>query len=638
MRLFESGARLLLDCAPAGAERVTRSGFFRVRLREHSLGLTDQGEVELVMPGNAANFQSLVARLRSLAERLGCELAVDPALCRRFEAISELAEQRYRAGNELKRHDPKYEDKFQEFCGVLDEELVRPLKDRQFWDAFYLATMQRAANFSVPGSGKTATVLGAFAFLARRGIVRRVLVMCPRSAFASWRHEWEACFGAKRPLRSFSTQDPEYRLMSGSRRRAYLRSSVGADNLLLVNFESAPKVADLLSEIAADETLLVVDEAHKVKRPEGTFAGACLTVAQRATATFVLTGTPIPQSYLDLYNMLHIMYPQEYDAFFGYERGELADANFEERAEINERVQPFYCRTTKDDLGVPKARPDQIVRVRASDASSSVLGAMKRAKGANLGFALFRIMQLESDPAQLIHHLELSDCLPYLFEDEGDDPEGTEGWAPSGDDAAQDPASALSEGDLRVIRSMPRGEKREACCRLVSTLVSEGKPVIVWCILRHSMGSLKHDLAKLGIEAEVIMGGYPQQEREQVIEGFRRGDFKVLITTPLVLAESVSLHDVCHDAVYFEYTFALATMLQSKDRIHRLGLVEGQETNYYYLDQHFAIEGEDYSMDERVYEALRKKEQVMYDAIDAGIIETPPTTMEDLEAIFKGLF
>ena len=86
-------------------------------------------------------------------------------------------------------------------------------------DAFFLATMGRAGNFSVPGSGKTATVLGAFAFLAQRGMVDRIMVVCPKNAFDSWATEWRLCFGDKWPLNLFTTQDDAYRKLGKSDRR-----------------------------------------------------------------------------------------------------------------------------------------------------------------------------------------------------------------------------------------------------------------------------------------------------------------------------------------------------------------------------------------------------------------------------------
>ena len=60
--------------------------------------------------------------------------------------------------------------------------------------------------------------------------------------------------------------------------------------------------------------------------------------------------------------------------------------------------------------------------------------------------------------------------------------------------------------------------------------------------------------------------------RARVIDSFKVGETSVLVTNPHTLAESVSLHGVCHDAVYFECSYNLVHLLQSKDRIHRLGL------------------------------------------------------------------
>jgi hypothetical protein len=51
-----------------------------------------------------------------------------------------------------------------------------------------------------------------------------------------------------------------------------------------------------------------------------------------------------------------------------------------------------------------------------------------------------------------------------------------------------------------------------------------------------------------------------------------------LLSNPATLGEGISLHDVCHDAVYVDRDFAAGRFLQSLDRIHRLGLAPGTET------------------------------------------------------------
>ena len=104
------------------------------------------------------------------------------------------------------------------------------------------------------------------------------------------------------------------------------------------------------------------------------------------------------------------------------------------------------------------------------------------------------------------------------------------------------------------------------------------------------------------------------------------------------MAESISLHKVCHDAIYFEYSYNLVHLLQSKDRIHRLGLPEGQYTQYYYLQQFYETEDGSWSAEEEVYNRLLEKERIMLNAIDNNLLEILPTSKEDLDIIFSKLF
>ncbi|MGX6409545.1 SNF2-related protein, partial [Weissella confusa] len=94
---------------------------------------------------------------------------------------------------------------------------------------------------------------------------------------------------------------------------------------------------------------------------------------------------------------------------------------------------------------------------------------------------------------------------------------------------------------------------------------------------------------------------------------------QVLVSNPNTLGESVSLHNVVHDAVYFEYNFNLTFMLQSRDRIHRLGLKPNQQTRYYYL-MTVSDEPAFNFIDEKIYNSLADKEKRMKDAIDSGIL------------------
>ena len=76
---------------------------------------------------------------------------------------------------------------------------------------------------------------------------------------------------------------------------------------------------------------------------------------------------------------------------------------------------------------------------------------------------------------------------------------------------------------------------------------------------------------------------------------------------------------VAHDAIYYEYSFNLTHMVQSRDRIHRLGLPEGQETNYYYLMLEGQLEKRN-TIDRKIYNRLEEKKEIMIAAIESDII------------------
>lgn len=95
---------------------------------------------------------------------------------------------------------------------------------------------------------------------------------------------------------------------------------------------------------------------------------------------------------------------------------------------------------------------------------------------------------------------------------------------------------------------------------------------------------------------------------------------------------------MCHDAIYYEYSFNLVHLLQSKDRIHRLGLPDGQYTQYFFLQDVYDNYNDGFSLDANIYERLKEKERIMLEAIADQQLEVMPTTEEDLEAIFGGLF
>ena len=141
------------------------------------------------------------------------------------------------------------------------------------------------ANFSVPGSGKTAVTLAVYEVERLRRRVARLLVIAPLSAFGSWKEEVAIWL------------DPEPSLHS------YQGGKIpAAAEIVLVNYQRvASNYKTLAAWVSAEPTMVVLDEAHRMKRGwSGEWGSACLSLAYRAARRDILTGTPAPQSPRDL--------------------------------------------------------------------------------------------------------------------------------------------------------------------------------------------------------------------------------------------------------------------------------------------------------------------------------------------------
>lgn len=615
-----SNSRLLLRLSSGEMEALLRSSFYKLYLHRY-IGEPADGFLWGKSALTYLDFQRIIALCEKECIKRGSNLQVSDALKKYIQSRENFLELRSRLGIEIKNRVEKILPQFRTYQTVVDGAMDRPLRERQMWDSFFMCAMKRSANFSVPGSGKTASVLGEFAYLKDQGLVKRLAIVCPKNAFGSWMDEFALSFGGKEDLRMLNLHANNLPTMAA--RRAALRYDAGNVNLILVNYELAGGVLEDLIPLVRSGTLLVFDEVHKVKKVGGEYASAALALARDAVYVTALTGTPIPNSYLDLYNLLHILFPDEYDEFFSFSVPVLRNPTNTEVTVINNKLQPFFCRTTKEQLDVPPASPDMILTCSASAEENRILQLLQMKYRGNKLALFLRILQLESDPHLLLTRLDMSD-FRYLLDESA-------------------PASEIDFADyshemLELIQHCSTSVKFQRCLDLTLELVQEGKPVIIWCMFIDSIHSLSQSLEDQGIPTRCIYGAVPLDERQIILRDFKAGRFKVLLTNPHTLAESVSLHSVCHDAIYFEYSYNLVHLLQSKDRIHRLGLPRGQYTQYTFFQTEYETHNGPWSMEGEVYQRLRAKERTMLDAIDLQILETLPTSEEDLEMVFASLF
>lgn len=599
---------------------LTDGGFFMRYLRTK---VSEKSEELLVLKESITygEMMRLEGKIAERAHQQGCEVERTEAYEGKVKALNLYIDKRASTGVAIKKQEGSVREEYARYKAVVDGLVTpnRPLREKQMWDSFFMTTMKKSCNFSVPGAGKTTSVLGTYAYLRNKGLVKRIVMVGPKNSFGSWIDEFNICFEGIEKLSLFNIQDYPTRQ---AKIRGLMYESGGA-NLLLINYDLLVNYSEQVRDIIDDSTLLVFDEIHKIKRIDGQIANGALEIAENASYVIGLTGTPIPNTYSDIYNFLHVLFPQEYNEFFGFTKGQLKNPTQGDIEQINNKLQPFFCRTTKDQLGVPKTNADLLYDMNVDEAEQKIFDAIYAKYKKNVLALMIRLLQLESDPAMLLQKIDPADYEFLLVENE---------------DQTDIDIVDYSDTIIELIESIRETTKMKALISHVCGLVGQGKTVIVWCIFQHSINAIKTKLEAKGIKAEAIYGEVDLNERFDILNRFKSEDIDVLITNPHTLAESVSLHSVCHDAIYFEYSYNLVHLLQSRDRIHRLGLPDGQYTQYYYLRDHFDTPKGPFSLDEKIYDRLMEKEHIMLDAIDSDRLEQLFSKEEDLQFIFGQLF
>ncbi|MGL4390699.1 MAG: DEAD/DEAH box helicase, partial [Carnobacterium maltaromaticum] len=537
------------------------------------------------------NYLELTELINKINDRMQINLDVSNEIQRFITQSRYVIEEQRIVGLTIKEYDKRWSSELQLFQEIIDTEIFRPLKSQQVQASFFLTMMKRAANFSVPGAGKTAMMYGTFAYLSSLKInkVDKVLVIAPLNAFESWRTEFKEVFGEKRVLYCMNLKD--YNNVGD------IRTNWSISNLLLLNYEAISdwKLA-ILNELIDEKTLLVFDEVHRIKNPEGKRAKKSLDLGKQARYRYVLTGTPIPNSYKDIYNFLHLLYGDEYNSFFGWNIPNLESAN---AAEVNEKLQPFFWRTNKKDLNVPPADKDNILVTNPNETQQKIVEMIYEIES-NILCRYIRLLQASTNPSLLTEKINLQN-LGFVLDEIDLSIEST----------------FNSEEKTKVKQKMyfdlgvenMRTPKFEKGMELIYDLVSRGKKVIVWGMFIGTMKKIHKELHDLGVLSHLIYGATDKDSRVELINEFRDGDVQVLISNPATLGESISLHQTVHDAIYFEYNFNLTFMLQSRDRIHRLGLSPEQYTRYYYLMTAGSSAHKSF-IDRQVYARLKGKEEI----------------------------
>ena len=493
--------------------------------------------------------------------------------------------------------------------------LIRQLKPYQQRGLEHLLGVKYGANFSVPGSGKTTVIYAAFDILRREDIVDKLLVIGPRSCFLPWEEESASCFG-------HSLKSARLTGSKMTRQISYLQSD--EYDLFLCTYQTATNdVDELISLCKRHRLFVVIDESHNIKRLEGgVWSEAMLSIAPHAVRRAILSGTPVPNDYTDLWTQITFLWPRKQilrdRTSYRYRCEDKTELEVIQRA-----VRPFFFRASKSDLGLPPVKmnrqkcdlnPYQASIYRALSVKFLREIAVQSDERQQLRqwrkARMVRLIQAASNPALLAQYSEEFDIPPF---------------------------SGEGVSIVKLIDRYPQFEvpaKIELANRLVHELLTQGEKVIVWTSFVHNIRMLEHLLQE--IKPFIVYGAVPQDEsedvefnREQQIRQFKEASWPtVLLANPAACAESISLHRACHHALYLDRTFNCGQYMQSLDRIHRIGLKPNEVVTYHILIARDTI---DETVDRRLNEKQANMLHLLEDELPVGTFEIEEHQMEPSE-------
>jgi hypothetical protein len=426
----------------------------------------------------------------------------------------------------------------------------RQLKKFQIRDLAKLLSLPHGANFSVPGAGKTTVSFALSLLTATRG--SHLFVVAPKAAFPAWREIVGECISDDAPASSRE----EFTVLSGSEAQNELLLRSGSHRFLMSYDLLVRQQALIASYLSRQRVHLILDESHRMKAGLGSLRGAFLiNIASTPIRRDILSGTPMPQGASDMASQLGFLWPGQ-----GY------DLQIQRGVSPREVLGDLYVRTTKHELGL-KPAIRHFYDVPMADGQRALYGVVKNEILRQITKAISDAMpDFLSARRSVMRLLQLSANPTLALQ------------------AMTRDMREISSGIADQVVEEGASLKMREVCSHARALARQGRKTVIWTIFTQSILDLERLLADLN--PVTLFGAVPSGEatdpftREGRLRKFHTNpDCMVMIANPAAAGEGISLHTVCHDAIYLDRSYVSTHYLQSIDRIHRLGLAADVETH-----------------------------------------------------------
>jgi SNF2 family DNA or RNA helicase len=444
-------------------------------------------------------------------------------------------------------------------------EVMAPMKRDYSWPGFltpmehqrvtaaFLVAHKRAYCLSEQGTGKTVAAAWAADYLMSKGLVRRVLILCPKSIMhESWlntlarnlMHRTAAiCHGPREVRKKVVQGDYEF---------------------VVLNYDGVHMVQ---KELAGNFDLVIVDEANYLKTTSTRRWKAVDAIVSGNTRIWMMTGTPAAQSPLDAYGLARLCTPNRVPKFFGSWRDrvmlKVSQFRWMPKGDATEQVQralqPAIRFTKAECIDLPPLTY-QTRYVPLTPQQEAYYKQMRKEMLLNLDSVQITAAHAAAGMNKL---LQLSCGAVY---------------ADNGEIVDFDSSNRIQE--------------------LLEVVEQAAHKVIVFVPFRHAIEKIAEVLTRAGVTCDIINGSVSMTARTRIFRAFQEDDDpRVLVVQPQSASHGVTL-TAADTIVWYGPVSSVETWLQANERINR-----PSQQNKMTVIKIFGS-----AVEKRVYDALESKE------------------------------
>ena len=373
----------------------------------------------------------------------------------------------------------------------------------------------RALLADSPGVGKTAQALG---YISHSGF-KRALVVCPASVKFAWESEIE-----KWTNLSSYVVDP-----------TTVFEEIPYDiNVVIINYDVLKKHFNELMKYKWD--VLVGDEAQMIKSMTSIRSKAFKAISRGVPNVIMLTGTPILNKPIELFNILNIIDAKTWNNYYSYAtkfcEGKQGYFGFEAKGasnmeELNLRIRKYYIRRTKEQV-LKELPPKNFIDIP---------------------------MDLSKEDRKNYDLVE-SNLVKYLKEQDKTDKEISKSLG----------AEKLVK--LNLLREINAMGKIETVKELVNNIIEAGEKVLIFS----SFNGPLEELADLYEDnAVMIIGSTSVEDRGDIVKKFQKDPNTQIFLGGILSAGAGITLTAASNIIVLDYPWRPGDMEQLQNRAHRPG-------------------------------------------------------------------